>query len=181
MSLSKFNTPRKRKHLTSVAQLDPAVRDFAASLLAASGSDEDALMRIFERAGYEVTDTTARRWKARKLNGESPVKARDKVGRPPTFSDEAKQLVAGFIFSHINSKKNVNFSDVRNFAEQKLGIKAALSTVSDVVTSLGFRLKKVARKNKTLAVDPHEWPSTWVSSRMLHARCSTTSLARLAR
>jgi transposase len=101
---------------------------------------------ISNEAGYEISEPTFRRLRARVHEGESPLSTDKSSGRPKALTDQQIMIFVGWVLDQNKKNERVDLHRSGRFIEQQFGIVAGEETVRRYLTQNGFSSREGRRR-----------------------------------
>jgi transposase len=131
------------------AAVPPEVRTCVAKvadLFEAEGVSYKRQREIYSEAGYDISEPTFRRLRARVHEGLPPLSADKSSGRPKALTDRQILVFIGWVLHQNDEDEIVGIRECRSFIEDTFGLEVAQGTVHKYLMQNGFSSHKVRRR-----------------------------------
>jgi transposase len=131
------------------AAVSPEVRVYMAKVAdayAAEGVSYKRQREISSEAGYEISEPTFRRLRARKHEGASPLSDAKSTGRPRALTDRQILVFVGWVLQQNYEDEIAGIRECRSFIKDTFGLEVAQGTVHKYLMQTGFSSRKGRRR-----------------------------------
>lgn len=101
---------------------------------------------LCEKAGYNVAESTLRRWRSNVRSSGGALLGGEGLGRPPALTEQQERLLVGFVIWRNNNNLIVQLETAHKFVQEELNVPIASSTVHDYLMRNGFSSRKCKTK-----------------------------------
>jgi transposase len=101
---------------------------------------------IWCEAGYEISEPTFRRLRARVHEGHDPLSSDKRSGRPEALTDRQIMIFVGWVLNRNDAKLKAGVRECRRFIEDTFGFAVAQGTVHKYLMESGFSSRKGRRR-----------------------------------
>jgi transposase len=137
---------RRRYLAASVPQEVRTCIARAADAFLAEGVSLKRQREIWCEAGYEISEPTFRRQRARVHEGHDPLSNDKSSGRPKALTDRQIMVFVGWVLHQNDEDEKAGIRECRRFIEDNFGMKIAQGTVHKYLMESGFSSRKGRRR-----------------------------------
>ncbi len=143
---SERNHPRRRYVAASVPQEVRTCIARAADAFLAEGVSLKRQREIWCEVGYEISEPTFRRLRARVHEGVDPLSHSKRSGRPEALTDRQIMVLVGWVLDRNDANLKAGVLQCRRFIEDTFGFAVAQGTVHKYLKQSGFSSRKGRRR-----------------------------------
>jgi transposase len=144
---SRLQKHSRRRYLA--AAVPPEVRTGIARVADAYLAEGVSFKRqreIWCEAGYEISEPTFRRLRARVHEGHDPLSSAKRSGRPEALTDRQIMIFVGWVLNRNDAKLKAGVQECRRFIEDTFGFAVAQGTIHKYLMQSGFASHKGRRR-----------------------------------